>query len=232
LRRPGGIGGTTGGPGFRVGAHRQPAPQACGNRTPEFAATQAPSSRQRWPRPTWQNGRLAPEFASRSHTIFARARSSTQRSTTLRPPRGGEGRGRACRRESAATAALVPLARAAAQAFRDRNSIVDVDHAARRLAAAKVRYGMSDRELEQYVRTAPDQPGLFRAGFPFGAAFSRARIEPWLEKHRRRRQSAPDGGEVSSSVPLSARELATRGSIFLSSLSRGPSGVHCCGAQG
>ena len=80
---------------------------------------------------------------------------------------------------------------------------------------------MSDKELERYIRVAPDQPGLLRAGFPFGAAFSDVRIEPWLERHRGRRQSAPDGGEPSHTVALSARELAARGSTFLNSLAVG-----------
>jgi hypothetical protein len=92
-----------------------------------------------------------------------------------------------------------------------------VNHAVRRLADAKARYGMSDKELEKYVRAAPDQPGLLRAGFPFGAAFSPGRLEPWLERHRHRRVvHAPCRAADDRTLPV--HELAIRGSAFLASL--------------
>jgi hypothetical protein len=78
---------------------------------------------------------------------------------------------------------------------------------------------MSDTELEQYVRTAPDQPGLLRAGFPFGAALSPGRVGPWLERCRRRYRLAPaPSPPPSESTHLSAPELANRGATFLASL--------------
>jgi hypothetical protein len=112
----------------------------------------------------------------------------------------------------------VPLARTVAKAFAERDVVVDLGHAVSRLAAAKERYGMSDEELERYFRTAPDQPGLSRAGFPFGAALSPGRVEPWLAKHRRRRDPLPSRLQPSEICPLPVSELGTRSAAFLRSL--------------
>jgi hypothetical protein len=105
-----------------------------------------------------------------------------------------------------------------AKAFSDRNGVVDVNHALRRLADAKARYGMSDKELEQYELTAPDQPGLFHAGFPFGAAFCPSRVEPWLKRRRRQHHFIAKASLPRPEPALSAGELESRGTAFLGSL--------------
>jgi hypothetical protein len=120
-------------------------------------------------------------------------------------------------------AALVAIALAASKAFRDRNTVVDLRHAVRRLTEVKARYAMTNAELERYMRTAVDQPGLFRAGFPFGAALSPGRVEPWLEKHRRRKQVILEPSpRVPESELLSVSELARRGCAFLGSFAKLP----------
>jgi hypothetical protein len=88
----------------------------------------------------------------------------------------------------------------------------------RRLAVAKERYGMTNDELERYLRTAAEQPGLCRAGFPFGAALSPTRVEPWLERRRRIRLRAPDRSPTPEPESLDPTEIASRGRQFLASL--------------
>jgi hypothetical protein len=50
--------------------------------------------------------------------------------------------------------------------------------------------GLTIAELEKFVRAAPHFPNLptVQRGSPFDAAFSDARLSPWLAKHRRRPQ--------------------------------------------
>ena len=213
-------------------------PGSNGKQPPELAAIAPPSMRQRRPcargsvgPDRWGVTANGPLGSSAVRTLSTRGRVLPPRDPppSLHPDVGREGDEHLVERHDSA-GALVPLARAAAKAFSDRNGVVDVNHAARRLADVKARYGMSEKELEKYVRAAPDQPGLLRAGFPFGAAFSPGRLEPWLERHRHRRQSPPEHLERSTIKPLSARELATRGSMFLGSLARAPSARLRCGA--
>jgi hypothetical protein len=208
------------------------------DRPPELAAIAPPSSWQRGPR---AHGSVGPE---RSHatavpppssavvrTLSTRGRDLPPRDPppSVHPVAGREGHEHLDESHDA-TAALVPLARAAAKAFGDRNAAVDVNHAIRRLADVKARFGMSDTELEQYVRVAPDQPGLFRAGFPFGAAFCPTRVQPWLQRHRPRRQVAPQLCGTAEFQALSASELASRGTAVLVSLGERSQAPSCPGA--
>jgi hypothetical protein len=218
-------------------ATAEPRTGANGKQPPELAAILPPSVRQRRPcahgsvgPDQWGTTANGPPSSTVVRTLSTRGRDLPPRDQppSIHPDAGRKGEEHLVERHDS-TGALAPLARVAAKAFGDRNGVVDVNHAARRLADVKARYGMSDKELERYVRAAPDQPGLLRAGFPFGAAFSPGRLEPWLERHRRR-QSPPEHIARSIIKPLSARELATRGSVFLSSLARGPSSRLRCGA--
>jgi hypothetical protein len=198
-----------------------------GNQPPELAAIAPPSSWQLGPH---AGGSVGPDLHGKTAgwppssqvvpTLSTRGRDLPPRDPppSIHPEVRREGDEHLGERDDA-TAALVPLARAAAKAFGDRNAVVDVNHAVRRLADVKTRYGMSDKELEQYVRTAPDQPGLLRAGFPFGAALSPGRVGPWLERRRRRYGLAPElSSPPSESTHMSAPELANRGAAFLASL--------------
>jgi ribosomal protein S25 len=198
-----------------------------GNQHPELVAITPPSSGQRRPQ---VQGSAAPDLRGKTavwppsssvvRTLSTRGRDLPPRDPppSVHPMAGREGDEHLDERHD--PTALEPLARAAVKAFADRNAVVDVNHAVRRLAEAKARYGMTNAELSQYVRTAPDQPGLLRAGFPFGAAFSPSRVEPWLERHRRRRVAlAP--GSPSDGRTLPVQELAIRGSAFLDSLGSG-----------
>jgi hypothetical protein len=196
-----------------------------GKHSPELAAIAPPSARQRRPRAygsvgpdqraTAANG---PPSSSVIRTLSTRGRDLPPRDPppSVHPDAGREGEDHLGERRDS-IAALVPLARAAAKAFSDQNGVVDVNHAVRRLADAKAQYGMSDNELEKYVRAAPEQPGVLRARFPFSAAFSPGRLEPWLERHRQRRvASVPSGAADDCGLPV--HELAIRGSAFLASL--------------
>ncbi len=201
-------------------------PMRFGNHVPELAAKSPPSSWRRVPRAC---GSLSPGSASPAATSppsIASVRTLSTRARALPPkdlpPSFHPEAGREGQEQSAQSAddqaGLVPLARTVAKSFAARNVVVDLGHAVSRLAAAKERYGMSDEELERYLRTAPDQPGLSRAGFPFGAALSPGRVEPWLAKHRRRRDDVPGRSQLSEVCPLPVSELGTRSAAFLSSL--------------
>jgi len=199
-----------------------------GNQTPERAAIAPMSLRQSAPRPAGRDGperegipAARPPSWSVVRTLSTRGRDLPPRDPppSVHPNAGREGD--AYIDESDEATALLPLARAAAKAFGDRNTVVDVNHAVKRLADAKARYGMTTAELAQYLRTAPDQPGLLRAGFPFAAAFASGRVVPWLERQRRRRRSAARPLESASTQALSISELALRGSAFLEVLTRG-----------
>ena len=196
-----------------------------GKQPPELAAIEPPSARQRRPcapgsvgPDRWGITANGPPGSSAVRTLSTRGRDLPPRDPppSIHPDARREGEERLGERHDS-TGSLVPLARAAAKAFSDRDGVVDVNHAVRRLAAAKAQYGMSDNELEKYVKAAPDQPGVLRAGFPFGAAFSPGRLEPWLKRHRHRcAASVPSGAADDCALPV--HELAIRGSAFLASL--------------
>ena len=166
-----------------------PSPRLDGNQTPERAAIAPPSSRQSAPRPAGRDGPDCEEIPAVRPPSWSVVRTLSTRGRDL-PPRDpppsfhpdARREGDAHVDESDDATALLPLARAAAKAFGDRNTVLDVNHAVRRLADAKARYGMTTAELAQYLLTAPDQPGLLRAGFPFAAAFASGRVLPWLER--------------------------------------------------
>ena len=144
-----------------------------GKQPPELAAIVPPGARQRRPcahggvgPDQWGITANVPPGSSGVRTLSTRGRDLPPRDPpppSLHPEVGREGEKHFGERHDS-TAALVPLARAAVKAFRDRNAVVDVNHAVRRLAEAKARYGMTSAELEQYVGAAPDQPGLFLRG--------------------------------------------------------------------
>jgi hypothetical protein len=199
-----------------------------GNPVPELPANGPPSSWQRVPRacgsfapePTHPAATSPPSTAS-IRTLSTRARDLPPRDLppSLHPGGGREG-DEMVSRDGECDGGLVPLARTATKLFAAQNVVVDLRHAVRRLAAARERYGMTDAELGKYLSAAPDQPGIARAGFPFGAALSPSRVEPWLEKYRRRERAAPERREVATPTPLSSSEIAMRGNAFLGSLAR------------
>jgi len=89
-------------------------------------------------------------------------------------------------------AALVPLARVAAKVFGDRNGVVDVNHAVKRLAEAKARYGMTNAELEQYVRTGAPSTRAASCGISIRCRALAGSCRAMLQKHRRRHQVAQE----------------------------------------
>jgi hypothetical protein len=200
-------------------------PIRLGNQVPELPAKSPPSSWHRVPRAC---GNLAPGKARAVatspprtepvRTLSTRARDLPPRDLppSLHPAGGREGEEMVSRGER--DAGLLPLAQTATKLFAAHSVVVDLGHAVRRLAVTKERYGMTYDELEGYVRAAPNQPGLCRAGFPFGAAMSASRVEPWLERHRRIRLRALDRPSPSENSSLAPTEIASRGRQFLASM--------------